>query len=218
MMTETLSKTIKLVAADDHRLFLEGLKSLFQLTDDYDLIATCEDGDTLLSLIETEKPDIALVDLSMPGTSTEDIVSTVERNEWQTHLIALTMHQDPQIAEELINLGLSGYILKEEAFDELTSAIHAVLNDDQFISPTLLKIMKEFHEKTAASKELLTTREVEVLENAALGHSNKAIARNMGISERTVRFHISNCCVKLDAKGRSNAVARAMVMNIIQID
>ena len=217
-MTELNPKTITLVAADDHRLFLEGLKSLFQLTEDYDLIATCEDGDALLNLIETEKPDIALIDLSMPGMSTEDIVSTVESNNWQTHLIALTMHQDPRIAEELINLGLSGYILKDEAFDELTSAIHAVLNDDQFISPTLLNIMKEFHKKTAISKELLTTREVEVLENAALGHSNKSIARNMDISERTVRFHISNCCVKLDAKGRSNAVARAMVMNIIKID
>jgi len=217
-MTEAFAKNIKLVAADDHRIFLEGLKSLFQLTPEFDLIATCEDGDTLLTLIEEHMPEIALVDLSMPGATAEEIVKNVDDSSLDTHLIALTMHQDPRIAEELLNLGFSGYLVKEDAFDELTSAINAVINDEQFISPVLLRLMKEFHEKATNSKELLTQREIEVLENAAQGHSNKSIARIMDISERTVRFHISNCCVKLEANGRSNAVAKAMQLTLIQLN
>lgn len=217
-MIESPLQTIKLVAADDHRLFLEGLKSMFHLTPELNLIATCSDGDSLLELILNEKPDIALVDLSMPGASTEDILTTVEKEAYDTQLVALTMHNDPEFAEELLNIGLSGYILKEDAFEELIVAIKAVINDEQFISPALLTTMKEFHEKTANTKEILTTREIEVLEKAAHGHSNKFIANAMNISERTVRFHVSNCCIKLEAKGRSNAVAKAMKLALIQLN
>lgn len=209
--------TIKVVAADDHRLFLEGLDSLFQRIPNFSLIHTCEDGDTLLHLIEQDRPHIALIDLSMPGAGTEEIVKTVDENNWNTKLIALTMHHEPHYAQQLLKLGLSGYVLKDEAFDELNNAISAVQSDEQFISPSLTKLIIEANRKKKAELSLLTSREIEVLENAAKGQSNKEIARSIDISERTVRFHISNCCLKLEAQGRSNAVAKAMQMELIKL-
>jgi DNA-binding NarL/FixJ family response regulator len=213
-----VTDSIKLVAADDHRLFLEGLKSLFAINSEYNLTAVCEDGDALLALIADHTPNVALIDISMPGANTETIVETVEADFPDTHLIALTMHLDPEMAEELFSLGLSGYVLKDEAFDELSNAIQAVMKGDQFISPVLAKAISDKHRKSQSRNEFLTIREVEVLENAAKGHSNKEIARTLDISERTVRFHVSNCCVKLEAQGRSNAVAKAMQMDLIQFD
>lgn len=208
---------INLVAADDHRLFLEGLKSLFKYTAEFNLIDVCEDGDSLLALISKHKPDIALVDISMPGASTETIIQTVETDHPDTHLIALTMHLEPPLAEKLFNLGLCAYVLKEDAFDELGQAIHALQDGEQYISPKLMKAIVDYHHKQDTEKQLLTIREIDVLGFAAKGQSNKEIARSLEITERTVRFHVSNCCAKLEAQGRSNAVAIAMQMKLITI-
>jgi len=208
---------INLVAADDHQLFLEGLKSLFQLIPDFNLISVCGDGDALLSLIAQYKPDIALIDISMPGASTETIVTTVETDYPNTRLLALTMHLEPALAEKLFELGLCGYVLKEEAFEELSTAIHALQAGEQYISPTLVNAIHEYHNASNNKKVLLTQREIDVINHLAKGFSNKEIARSLGITERTVRFHISNCCVKLEAHGRSNIVVKAIQLELISV-
>jgi len=212
-----MTNTITLVAADDHRLFLEGLKSLFELIPEFNLIAVCGDGDSLLSLISQHKPNIALVDISMPGASTETIVTTVENDYPDTHLLALTMHLEPALAEKLFELGLCGYVLKEEAFDELGLAIHSLQAGEQYISPALITALSAYRGERDNKKEILTHREVDVLNHTAKGSSNKEIARSLDISERTVRFHISNCCVKLNAHGRSNAVVKAIQLELIVV-
>jgi len=210
-----MAETIKIVAADDHRIFLEGLKSLFHLTPELDLVAVCEDGDTLLSLIEQKNPAIALVDISMPGANTETIVEIVESKYPETQIIALTMHLDPMLAKKLITLGLSGYVMKEEAFDELSKAITAVNLGEQFISPKLMNLISSPHLTPDSCVPALTNREMSVLSHAANGSTNKEIARVLTISERTVRFHLSNSCIKLGAHGRSNAVAIALKRKIL---
>ncbi len=205
---------IKIIAADDHRLFLEGLKSLFSYTLKFNLIDIYYDGNELLNGIRSHEPDIALIDLSMPGASTQTIISEVDKHYSNTKLIALTMHMEPRRAEQLLKLGLNGYVLKEAAFDELNQAIYAVMAGEQFISSDLSIALQEYHENTI-KKDHLTKREIEVLQQVAQGLSNKEIARVLNISERTVRFHTSNFCIKLNAKGRSNAVAKAMQLSLL---
>ena len=138
---------MNLVAADDHQLFLEGLESLFLQVPNYNLIAVCSDGDALLALIEKHKPDIALVDISMPGASTETIVKTVQKNFPNTQLLALTMHLEPALAEKLFKLGMCGYVLKEEAFDELSVAISSLESGEQYISPALITALTKYHDE-----------------------------------------------------------------------
>jgi len=209
-----MSNIIKIVAADDHQIFLQGLESLLGLSSNYRLCGVAGNGDSLLRLIKEYEPDIVLVDLSMPGTPTSEIIEYVNANNPSSKLIALTMHMEAYKAKSLIALGLSGYILKESAFEELTEAIDRVLEDDIYLSNAMLTILAEHEEKYHVEGEL-TQREREVLENAAKGQSNKEIARSMNIGERTVRFHLSNCCLKLKANGRSNAIAIALKESFI---
>ncbi|WP_395376786.1 LuxR C-terminal-related transcriptional regulator [Marinicella sp. W31] len=212
-----MEPSISVIAADDHRLFLEGLKSLFSTSRGITLQGVYDDGDQALTAIQSLKPQVALLDLSMPGASVESIIKTVDEANISTELLVLTMHLEPQIAMHLISLGLSGYVLKEQAFDELKHAIKALACGEQFISPLLRESIRSHHSKRASHKDLLTQREFEVLQAVANGLSNKEIARQLSISERTVRFHLSNCFIKLDVNSRSKAINRAVQLSIIEL-
>jgi DNA-binding NarL/FixJ family response regulator len=203
---------IKVVAADDHCIFLEGVKSLFLSSPSISLLDTCGEGEQLLALIAKHNPDIALVDISMPGPGIENIVESVSGLAVNTKLIALTMHLETGRASRLFALGLSGYVLKDDAFEQLELAILAVASGDEYISPRMVSEMKGSDGEDVS----LTARELEVLQYLAEGLINKIIAQHMGVSERTVRFHISNCCLKLHANRRSGAVAKALQMNLIR--
>ncbi len=210
-----MSDLIKILAADDHKIFLQGLISLFEITCGIDLVETAENGDDLLELIAKHKPDIALVDLSMPGADTETIIQTVENKYSKTQLLALTMHMNPEIAIDLFSLGLSGYVLKECAFDELEQAIKNLMVGEQYISPDLLEAINRFNHRKTEQKIALTNKEQKTMQLVAEGKSNKEIARIQNTSERTVRFHLSNCFIKLNANNRISAVSRAVELQLI---
>ena len=202
--------TISIIAADDHALFLEGLSTLLQTEDQFKLLATCLNGDDLLAKVLEHKPNIALVDISMPGANTEKIITTLKSLEPKIPVIVLTMHLEAFLAKKLLSLGLSGYISKDTAFEELITAIIKVSSGGLFISPNILKILFEYDKNNTHRNEAsLTARELEVLKDVSLGYSNKEIARLLNITERTVRFHLSNCYVKLGAHGRAHAATLA---------
>ena len=207
-------RPLTLVAADDHRLFLEGLGSLFQRVDGQELVAVCEDGDRLLELVETHRPDIVLLDISMPGASAETIVATLSERYPQTRVVAVTMYLDAALADALFALGLAGYVSKAEAFDELGEAIAALQSGQRYLSPTLGHADNDVGH---GGEGLLSDRELSVLRCAAMGQNNREIAAALKITERTVRFHLNNCCEKLKANGRANAIALAMQKNLIRI-
>lgn len=206
---------ITVVAADDHKIFMAGIDSLFKPITSINLIGIGYTGDDLLTLIKKHKPDIALIDLSMKGATTQEIISTVTKHYKTTKLIALTMYHDPHEVSKLMQAGLAGYVLKESAFDDVINAVYTVLEDKPFISPSLLKMIEilPLHD----SHLFLTDREKSILTSAAQGHGNKEIGDLFNISERTVRFHLSNCCEKLNANGRSNAVAVALHRHLIEL-
>jgi DNA-binding NarL/FixJ family response regulator len=208
--------SINIIAADDHKIFLAGIASLFESIDTFQLVGTGNDGDELLMLCDSLSPDIALLDLSMPGATTQDIINVITKQHPATKLIALSMYHDPHEARLLIQSGLSGYVLKESAFDDLTDAINHVFLGKTFISKSLQDAINALPlDDTSA---FLTDREKLILTRAAHGNSNQKIADLIGISERTVRFHLSNCCEKLNAHGRSNAIAMALHRHLIELD
>ncbi len=202
---------LTLVAADDHRLFLEGIGSLLKRSDDLKLLAVCEDGDRLLALVATHRPDIVLLDISMPGATAEVVIETIAGQYPDTRVIAVTMHLDAVLADSLFARGLAGYVSKSDAFDELGEAIAAIRQNRRYLSPAL--DAGGSGEATAS----LSTRELSVLRCAASGQNNREIAAALKISERTVRFHLNNCCEKLCANGRANAIALAMQKNLIRL-
>jgi len=207
-----MTAVVRIIAADDHQLFLEGLASLFLADQSLNFVASCNDGDALQSLVNQHGADVVLLDLSMPGPSTEQLIDWFGENFPDIQLIALTMFSNGRYAQELLQLGLSAYVLKDCAFDDLHLAIEEVMAGGQFLSAELMAAMRAGNEESS-----LTNRELEVLHGAANGLGNKEIARELNITERTARFHLSNCCVKLDANGRSHAVAKAVQLSMIKL-
>ncbi len=201
---------ITIIAADDHQIFLQGLKSLFADDQFVTLLDTCTDRDDLIKKIQSLSPDIILIDLSMPGASIEEVLKIT--NPSTTEVIILTMNLDVSLANYLVAQGVSGYVLKESAFEELELAINQVVSGSVYLSPLLTEFINN------AKEPKLTNREKEIVQLAAEGISNKEIASQLLITERTIRFHFSNICLKLGANGRSNAIAKSLKLHLIDIE
>ena len=189
---------IRLVMADDHQMFLEGLSNMLSSTEGFAVLGACADGDTLLQLVAEHQPDVAIVDISMPGPGPAGIVDALEAAGGGAKALALTMHLEPSYARELLSHGMSGYVVKEAAFEELAHAIRAVAAGDQYLCRAMLS--------EADAGASLTERELQCLSGAASGETAKMIANGLGISERTVRFHVSNACRKLGVQRRTQGI------------
>ena len=202
---------MKLVLADDYPILLAGLERLLGSEPEFEVVARTSDGDALLDALRLHHPDIALIDLSMPGPGPEAIIATIESEGLAGAVVALTMHLEPGYAEKLFRLGLNGYVVKESAFEELRAALRAVHSGDSFISAAVLAA-------SASSLSIeLTERELSCLKLAAEGLTSKMIGRELEVTERTVRFHFSNICRKLDVQRRTEAIAAALRAGIIQL-
>lgn len=199
----TRSRQTSLVLADDHVMVVEAMRMLLDRSPDLDVLGVARDGHALLSLVEAGSPDIALVDLSMPGPSPTEIARQIARLERPCKLIALTMHLEPQLARSLMASGYAGYVIKESAVSDLFEAIHQVVSGGTYISPALALLETDF----GAAQRLLTPRETECLRTAADGLSNKAIAAQLNVSLRTVKYHFENVFRKLNVRSRSEAIA-----------
>ena len=203
--------SIRLVIADDHRMFVEALRHLLGRSDDIAVVATTDNGDDLFHLIDVHVPDVALVDVSMPGPGIRAIAEGIGESAVPTKLIALTMHLEPAMAETLIDQGFSGYVIKDAAFNELLVAIRQVVEGRTFVSAAVRERDKAGSENAAG----LTPRELECLKSAGEGLSNRLIAKRLHISVRTVKYHFENILRKLDASRRGEAVAIGRRRNII---
>lgn len=204
----TARKPLRIVIADDHRLFREGIRHLFSTVDEMDIVADIENGDELVATIAAVNADLALVDVSMPGPGVAVLCDQLEQADLRCALIALTMHFEPSFAQSLIESGVSGYVIKDDAFEELLTAVRVVSDGDSYISRALLEAEGE--------ESALTPREFACLSAAASGDTNKVIARALSISGRTVQFHIVNACRKLGVQRRSQAIAIARERGLIR--
>jgi len=181
----------KVLLADDHRIVAEGLKSL--LSNDFDLVGIVEDGRSLVAAARTLKPDVIVVDVSMPHLNGIDAIPLLRKQDPDVKIVILTMHQDPAYARRGLEAGAQGFVLKHSAADELVLAINAALKGHTFITPALTRDVLKGSRKNPEAKEKtergLTPRQREILQLLAEGHSAKEIAATLAISPRTVEFH-----------------------------
>ena len=184
----------RILLADDHNLILDGLCSL--LESDFDLVGTVEDGRALLEAAERLKPDVIIMDISMPLLNGIEAARQLKKSVPQSKLVFLTMHGDVAYVKEALRVGASGYLVKRSAAAELVTALHEVLKGRTYITPLVTKdMMKSFLDPTDEPDKLesrLTPRQREVLQLVAEGHSNKEIANILKVSTKTVEFHKYN--------------------------
>ena len=194
------TKQIRLIVADDHTLVLEGLKRI--LESEFELVAMVENGRDLLRLNEELRPDVVLVDISMPQLNGIDAARQLLKTTPHTKIIFLTMHSDADYVAEAFRSGAAGYLLKRSAASELVTAIHEVMRGRYYVTPLVTRealspLVGGVPEPSRLSSTL-TPRQREVLQLVAEGRSVKEIAAILKVAAKTVEFHKSALMERLD--------------------
>ena len=212
---------IRLLLVDDHEMVRTGLKMLLESQQDLEIIAEASNGTQALKLVEEYKPDVVIMDITLPDMSGIEATRRIKEISPDISIVALTIHEDEQYFFEMLQAGASGYVPKRAAPDDLIDAIHAAHEDEIYLYPSLAKtLVEDFLQRThlidgEASLEVLTPREQEVLELLAKGSSNEEIAEILSISKHTVARHRENLMRKLGIHNRSELVKYAIRRGLI---
>lgn len=214
---------MKVVLADDHVLVLDGLRLCFEGESEFSVVGTCVNGKDLLELVRQEKPDIAIIDITMPGISGLDVIREITRmEEIETRCMVLSMHQEAEYVREAFGVGAKAYLVKSCPFEDLVQAARTVMNGKTFVSPEiaeiLLKDMQTGAPDPASQLKDLTPREVQTLKLLAQGLSIKEIAFELGISYKTVHTFRSMLMQKLRIDNMAELIKFAIRRNLISMD
>ncbi len=207
--------SIRIVLADDHTMFLSGLRSLLEKEPDLEVVAQVKDGREAVRVAHEKRPDLIVMDVSMPGMNgieaTREITTTLPR----IKVLCLSMHSEEQFIAAVLEGGASGYLLKECALDELLTAIRTVMANQIFLSPTITTtVVQSYRAQRALTQSspfsLLTPREREVLQLIAEGHSTKDIAARLHLSVKTIDTHRQRIMDRLNIRSVSGLTKYAI--------
>jgi two-component system, NarL family, response regulator NreC len=191
------AKRIRVLVADDHETVRQGLRALLAAKEDIDVVAEAPNGRQAIDRAKALKPDIAVLDLSMPGVSGLAAARAIKASQPDVGIVALTRHADDASVQELLAAGAGAYVLKQSPVEEHANA---------YLSRSA----------TAQSRPPITDREASVLRLMAIGHSNKEIASALDIAIKTVEVHKANAMRKLDLRGRIDVVRYAVLNGCLQ--
>jgi DNA-binding NarL/FixJ family response regulator len=215
---------IRVVVVDDQELFRRGLIMLVGAEDDIEVIGEASDGEEATALAEALVPDVILMDVRMPKRSGIEACVAIKQTAPSAKIIMLTMSDEEADLYEAIKNGASGYLLKDASIDEVSQAIRVVADGQSLISPSMAtKLLEEFKTisrtggKGDAIAPKLTDRELEVLNLVARGLNNREIAKQLFISENTVKNHVRNILEKLQLHSRMEAVMYAVREKLLDI-
>lgn len=209
---------IRMVVADDHKLVRDSLIHLLSLEEDIQVVGIGASGEEAISLVEQHQPEVALLDVRMPGVGGIDAAREIIAQWPAVKVVLLTMHDEDEIVFEGLTAGASGYLLKDCEHEELLQTVREVAKGSSFLSPPMLdRVLGEFralrqHRPTGGPSvtEVLSGRESDVLEAVVRGLSNKQIARHLGIDETTVKTHLRHIFEKLEVRDRTQAAILAL--------
>lgn len=199
---------VRIILADDHMIFRQGLASLLQTNGDLELLAEAGNGDEAWRLIKQLRPDVSILDITMPGLSGIDVASRVARKaDIDTRIVLLTSHDDPTLAIQGQEAGAVGYVLKENAYEELLQAIKIVAAGGQFMSPQIVRKVDEI--LRTGQRTTLSFRERQVLAQIGTGMTDKEIAYALKISPNTVKTYMTRIKEKLNLRTKAQLAAHA---------
>lgn len=204
-MEETGFMKIRVLLVDDHKIMRDGLRALIERCDDLEVIAEAENGREALQLARRHQPEIVIMDISMPDLNGIDATRQMLEEVKGTKVIALSMHSDKQYVDGMLRAGVSGYLLKDCAADELINCIHVVRSGRISLSAGITgflvsEYLQPTRENVLSAGSQLSDREREVLQLIAEGRSTKEIGETLHISVKTVETHRKNIMEKTDAR------------------
>lgn len=199
---------LRVVLADDHPVVLAGVKALLEAAPDFEVVGEASTGEAALALVRERCPDVAVVDISMPGMGGMELVRRLGTECPAVRLLALTVHEDRAYLRQMLAAGARGYLLKRSAAEELLRAVRAVTAGGLFLDPAIaaLAMADPAVPVAAAPEAALSAREEEVLRHTALGLSNKEIAWRLALSTKTVETYKARATEKLGLRSRSEIV------------
>jgi len=203
---------IRLILADDHTMFAEGLKSL--LDEEFELLGTVGNGQDLVDITGRLNPEVIIVDISMPVLSGFDAIRRIRDNGSAAKVIFLTMHDDDTLVEEAFRCGGSGYVLKQAAGEELVEAIKQVSQGNRYVTP-LVKSKRADRVPRGAQKSMITPRQREVLKLISEGLTMKEIAAKLEISTRTAESHKYEMMEALGVSTTADLIKYALKVGLI---
>lgn len=221
-MAESLEKAprkIRVVVVDDHPMVLRGTCEMLEMATDLAVVARGKDGDEALALVDSEKPDVLLVDINMPRRDGISVVKELRARKVPLGIVLLTSADDETTILRALRAGANGYLLKTADEDEMHRAVRlAAKGQPAILQPEVTKAMMASWRQGESGEEALSEREVEILKTLAKDLSNKEIASRLGISDRTVQQHLSNIFSKLGVASRTGAVLKALRLGTITLE
>jgi len=207
---------LRVLLADDHALVRAGMRALLAELPGIEVVAESGDGREALRLVRERKPDIALLDISMPELNGLEVVGRIARDHPNTRAIILSMHGDDESVRRALVAGAAGYLLKNSDRRELELALRAVARGDTWLSPSLTKRVVATYTQGASPDAVLTPRQREVLQLVAEGHSNKEIASRLNVALKTVETHRTELMDRLGIHGVASLVRYAILVGLVR--
>jgi DNA-binding NarL/FixJ family response regulator len=202
---------MRVVIADDHPIFRQGLINVIQEDGSFEIVGEASDGDKALRLIENLAPDIAILDISMPGMTGLELAKKARTRDLSASIVVMTMYDDESYLDEAMEAGVMGYLLKDNAATDLINCLKTIAAGRRYVSPSMSEYLigrhseKKHLEDDKPGLKDLTKTEKRILKLIAQSMTSKEIAKELFISYRTVQNHRANICDKLNLRG-SNAL------------
>lgn len=213
---------MKVLLADDHAMMRAGLRSLLEDVEGVEVVAETGDGRQAVALIATHQPDVAILDITMPGLNGIEVAAAVRASSPRTRILMLSMHAEEGFVARALRAGVAGYLLKDSAPDELKVALRALSRGDSYISPAISRLVVDgfLRADQAIPDPLasLTQRQREVLQLVAEGHANKEIASRLDLSVKTVEAHRTQIMERLGIHDVPGLVRLAIRAGLITSD
>jgi DNA-binding NarL/FixJ family response regulator len=211
--------SIRVLIADDHAVVRQGLRTFLELQDDIEVVSDVADGEAAVAAAELEAPDVVLMDLVMPGVDGVEAIRRIRERRPAARILVLSSFLDDERLFPAVRAGAAGYLLKDVEPNELVRAIRTVHGGEGLLHPAVAaRLLEEFADGTASppNADSLTGREREVLALIARGLPNKLIARELAISEKTVKTHVSSILGKLGLTDRTQAALYAVRAGLVE--
>lgn len=215
---------IRILLADDHALVREGIRRVLEEDPEFLVVAEAADGDEAVALTAEHRPDVAVVDITMPRASGFEVTARIRSEVPATHVLVLSMHDEVEYVMRAVRAGASGYLLKDEAGpSQLRDAVRVVHSGQPFFTSAVAArlaagLRGEDDRPTGPGVDVLTARELDVLKGVAAGLSNKQIAADLGISRRTVESHRESLMKKLDIRSVAGLTRFALDTGLLDED
>lgn len=219
-------KNIKILIVDDHEVVRDGLKNILLSLNNVAIAGEAANGEDAITFYETNKPDLVIMDISMPGMNGIEATRIIKENDPNAKILILTMHDNQEYLNQIIRSGAKGFVLKNTDKEELLDAVKTVAGGENFFSKDISKLIIENYirsakdtDKNEGYKEVpLTKREIEILKYIAEGNSNQEIANKLYISYNTVDTHRKNIMHKLSIKNTAGLVRYAIEKGLINLN